>query len=171
MSRNWRHNAVGLDGEKPREAQPGPGSFPSLPACPAAAWRATRHRLGSSQPVAQPGCAIAGGLYWPIDFDRGVAPANFDPDISQCRHGRGHRQLHEGRCRRCFEHRHRYASRRWFDTALTHPAADLIGVNAIGHRNAGDQGARLTTRLNHRQLEFLRMMPPAPTWLLDFHRK
>jgi len=93
-------------------------------------------------------------------------------DIPRCRSG-GHRQLHEGGgCRRRrVEHGHRYAPRRRLNAALTHPPPDLVRVDAVGHGNACDRGAWFAARLNHRLLECLRMMPPAPTRLLDFHRK
>lgn len=107
-----------------------------------------------------------------IHLDRGVASPDFNQDVTRCRR-RGHRQLHEGgrwRLRR-FEHRNRYAPRRRFNSALTHPPPDLIRVDAVGHGNAGNRGARLAARFNDRPLECLGMMTPAAHRLLDFHRK
>jgi hypothetical protein len=98
----------------------------------------------------------------PVDLDRGIATANFDPDSWRFRRRGRKRHRHEGG--RHFRRRARasVAPRRRFDTALTHPAADLIGIDAIGHRDSGNRGARLATRRNHRLLELFRVMPPAP---------
>ena len=46
-----------------------------------------------------------------------------------------------------------------------------FALTPLAHCNASDRDAWLAARLNHRFLEFFRVIPPAPAWLLDFHRK
>ena len=76
--------------------RPGPGLTRYRRACPAARPRATARLHGSTQQLAQPGCALTGGAQRPADVDGNRASANLNADVARRRrHGRRDADWHE----------------------------------------------------------------------------
>ena len=70
-------------------ARTGPVPSPYRLACRSVRWPATRHRCGSTQPLAQPGCARRRRLHRPVHDCGGTASLQFDADISGRHFGLG----------------------------------------------------------------------------------
>ena len=129
-------------------------------ACPWARRRATASRCGSSQPLAQPGRAVAPALGRPTDVHRRAAPAQFSADVS-CAHRYavlGQRQRNElaaaglGGRKRCA------TSARRLDG--TPPLVDQVRIQPERERDLGHRRTGLRACNQYPRIQLL-TVPPA----------
>src|SRR5690349_21493342 len=116
---------------------------------------------GSSQPLAQPGGAIASRLRRPADRDGGGATAQLDADVACCTQLwclRNPGQRHEFLPRRTARGRRRATNR----LVLHHPAAQQICIQSVGQCHRGQRYARTAALLDYLRFELSAVVAATP---------